>query len=181
MTDGLQIQAEDYQRFFQKTKQASGTIRTRTRRRIRDAGKRHGSEIVTEGAKGLPRRGGLSAHVGRKGRAPTVSLTATGARLVLGKKKGPQIGRMNQGSLRHPVFWVYWRKGPGRSASKLQRLRHRVGLSPAILSDPADRSTWKWVAQDIPAGTFTDAAQKYLPEIRDEVAKEMHKVLEELG
>lgn len=177
----VRIDASDYDRFFQRTKDASGKIRARTRKRVRDSARRYGPGIVAEGADRLPSGGGLSQHVASKGKSPTVSLTATGARLVLGKKKGPQIGRMDAGLLRHPVFWVYWRKGPSKGASRLTRLKAAVGLSPAILSDPKDRTTWKWVAQDIPGGSFTEAAEKRLPDIRDDVAREIHNVLEELG
>ena len=178
---GLHVEAGDYERFFQRTKDASGKIRTRMRKQVRDSGRKYGDEIVEQGAEKLPHRGGLDKHVASKGRRPTVSLTSTGARLVLGKKKGPQNGRMNEGNLRHPVFWVWWRKGPKRGASKFQQIRHTIGLSKAILSDPAKRDTWKWVQQDIPAGTFTDAAEKYLPAIRDDVARAVTEVLKELG
>lgn len=164
MADGLRIDASDYERFFQKTKVASGQVRTRTRKRVRDAGRRYGPEIVREGAEGLPRRGGLAEHVVSKGRSPTVSLTSTGARLVLGKKKGPQIGRMDAGQVRHPAFWVWWKKG-----------------DKPVLSVPSDRKTWKWVQQQITGGTFTTAAEKRLPDIRDEVAREMQAVMKELG
>ena len=66
--------------------------------------------------------------------------------MILGKRKGPQIGRMDEGSLRHPTY----------------------GRKP-------------WVAQSIPAGTFTAALEKRLPDMRDAVAVELHKLIEELG
>ena len=150
--DGLQVNAADYEKFYQRTKGAPGRIRTRTRKRVRDSGKKYGREIVEQGAEAMPRRGGLAEHVATKGRNPTVSLTSTGARLVLGKKKGPQIGKLNEGQLRHPA-------------------QHR---SP-------DRKTWKWVSQPVPAGSWTEAAETYLPEIRDDVAREINEVLKELG
>lgn len=177
----VSIDASDYDQFFRRTKEASGKIRTRARKRVRDSARKYGPGIVAEGAEKLPSGGGLAQHVASKGRNPTVSLTSTGARLVLGKKQGPQIGRMDEGNLRHPVFWVYWHKGPAKGASRLTRLKAAVGLSPAVLSDPADRSTWKWVAQEIPGGSFTEAAEKRLPDIRDDLAREIHNVLEELG
>jgi hypothetical protein len=161
---GLRIEADDYQRFFTATKAMSGRLRSQIRKRVRDSGRRYGPDIVAEGAEGLPHRGGLSAHVAAKGRNPTVGLTSTGARLMLGKKKGPQIGRMNSGQLRHPVFYVWWKKG-----------------ETAVLSVPGDRKTWKWVQQDITPDTFTQAAEKRLPEIRDDVAAEVRAVLRELG
>lgn len=181
MADGVRINAEDYERFFNKTKGLSGKVRTRVRKQVRDSGRKHGREIVEGGAEKMPRRGGLQADILAKGKNPTVSLTSTGARLVLGKKKGPQLGRMNEGQLRHPVFYVWWKKGPGRDAGRARRALHAVGLSKAILSIPGDRKTWKWVAQGVAKGAWTEAAEKFLPEIRDEVAHEIDNVLKELG
>lgn len=152
MADGYSIRADDYREFYQRTKAASGKIRTRTRKRLRDSAKRHSEGIVSEGAAKLPHRGGLDDHVATKGRNPTVALTATGARLVLGKRKGPQIGRMNEGDLRHPLF------GRKRSA--------------------AGKSLW--IPQEIAAGAWNEPIEKRLPDIRDDVARELDAVLKEL-
>ncbi len=152
MAGGLRIQAEDYRAFYEKTRAMSGPIRTRVRKQLRDSGQKYGAQIVAEGADAMPRRGGLQADILAKGRKPTVSLTATGARLVLGKKKGPQIGRMNEGSLRHPA----WHHSP-------------------------DRKTWRWVSQPVPAGSWTEAAEKRMPAIRDDVATELDHLLKELN
>lgn len=104
MADGLRINAEEYVAFAAKLKTMEPKIRNGVRKRIRESAKAFGPEIVREGAEPLPDRGGVEAAVVAKGRAPTVAQTSTGVRLVLGKKKGPQIGRMNEGNLRHPVF-----------------------------------------------------------------------------
>lgn len=147
MAGPLRIQADEYRRFFAATKAASGKIRTRARKRIRDTAKTMAPGLVQEGADAMPSRGGLAEHVASKGRNPTVSLTATGARLVLGKKKGPQIGRMNEGNLRHPLY--------------------------------GNRKVW--LPQPVPAGSWTEAAEKRLPKLRDEVAREINQVMKELG
>lgn len=147
MSDGLRVNADEYERFARKVKTVDRVTRNGVRKRLRDSAKQFGPGIVSEGAEELPRRGGLASHVASKGRNPTVSITSTGARLVLGKKKGPQIGRMNDGNLRHPLY--------------------------------GNRK--RWITQSVPAGTFTEAAEKRLPEMRDEVAKELTKILGELG
>ena len=52
----------------------------------------------------------------------------------------------------------------------------------AMLSLQAEQEAQgEWVAQDIPAGTFTQALEKRLPDMRDAVAVELHKLIEELG
>lgn len=152
MTSGFSIRADDYQEFFRRTKEASGKIRTRMRKRVRDSVKQSANGIVSEGAGKLPHRGGLDDYVAAKGKDPTVSLTATGARLLLGKKAGPQIGRMNKGNLRHPLF--------GRKKSK------------------AGKSLW--ISQSIAEGSWNEAIVERLPRIRDDVAREMDAVLKEL-
>lgn len=149
----VSIHADDYRKFYELTKSADRNIRIAARKRIRESAKRYGTEIVSEGSRAMPRRGGLADYVAAKGHTPTVSQTATGARLVLGKKAGPQIGRMNDGNLRHPLF--------GRRKSE------------------AGKSLW--VDQSVPAGSWTEAIQKRLPDIRDDVAKELDSVLKELN
>jgi hypothetical protein len=104
MADGLRINAAEYVRFAALVKTFDRKVRNGIRKRIRESARAFGPEIVQEGAEPLPDRGGVEAAVVAKGRAPTVAQTSTGVRLVLGKKKGPQIGRMNEGNLRHPVF-----------------------------------------------------------------------------
>ena len=102
------INADEFKAFAAKLKTVDRKLKTRLRARIRKVALVEGPGIVSEGAEGLP--GGLAGHVQSKGARPTVSQTATGVRLVLGKKAGPQIGLMDQGNLRHPTFgrppWV---------------------------------------------------------------------------
>lgn len=146
------IDVEDYRLFYKLTRDADKKVRLAARKRLRESAAKFGPEIVTEGAKKMPRRGGLAAYVAEKGANPTVSATATGARLVLGKKAGPQIGRMNAGNLRHPTF--------GRKKS-------------------ADGKSL-WVAQKVQGGSWSYAADKRMPKIRREVAKEMQAMIKEL-
>lgn len=102
------VNAAEFQAFAAKLKTADRKLKARLRRRIRQVALAEGPEIVQEGADGLP--GGLAEHVVAKGARPTVSTTATGVRLVLGKKAGPQIGKLDEGSVRHPTYgrppWV---------------------------------------------------------------------------
>jgi len=102
------VNAAEFAAFAAKLKTADRKMRTRLRARIRKVAQAEAAGIVSEGAEGLP--GGLAGHVQAKGARPAVRQTATGVELVLGKKAGPQIGRMNDGNLRHPTFghrpWV---------------------------------------------------------------------------
>lgn len=152
MAGRVGVDVEDYRRFYQLTKDADKRVRLAARKRLRESAKKFGPEIVAEGAKKMPRRGGMADYVAEKGANPTVSATATGARLVLGRKAGPQIGRMNAGNLRHPTFGRT-KSGDGKSL---------------------------WVAQKVQGGTWSYAADKRMPKIRREVAKEMRTMIKEL-
>ena len=102
------VNAAEFQAFAAKLKTVDRKVRTRLRKRIRQVAQAEGPDIVAEGAESLP--GGLAGHVVAKGGRPTVRQTANGVELVLGKKAGPQLGRMDEGNLRHPTFgrppWV---------------------------------------------------------------------------
>jgi hypothetical protein len=138
------VNAAEFTAFAAKLKGAERGVRTRVRKALREAARPLAAEVVPEGAEGLP--GGLAAHVVATGGRAIISQTATGVRVILGKRKGPQIGRMDEGNLRHPTY----------------------GHKP-------------WVAQDIPAGTFTAALEKRLPDMRDKVAAELQHLMGELG
>ncbi len=138
------VQAEDFTRFAAKLKSADRKVRNASRKALREAAKPLAAEIVPEGVEDYP--AGLAAHVVATGGKAIVSQTSTGVRVILGKRKGPQIGRMNAGNLRHPTY----------------------GRKP-------------WVAQDIPADTFTAALEKRLPDMRDKVAAELQHLMGELG
>ena len=102
------VQAEDFARFAAKLKGADRKVRNASRKALREAAKPLAAEIVPEGVEGYP--AGLAAHVVATGGKAIVSQTSTGGRVILGKRKGPQIGRMNSGNLRHPTYghkpWV---------------------------------------------------------------------------
>lgn len=104
MPDGLRINADEWETFYRRTNAVAKDLKSKIRRRMREVVKPLGPDIVREGAADLPSGGGLAEHVASKGGAPTVGQSSTGARLVLGKKRGPQIGRMNEGDLRHPLY-----------------------------------------------------------------------------
>ena len=137
------VQAEDFTQFAAKLKGVDRKVRNASRKALREAAKPLAAEIVPEGVEDYP--AGLAAHVVATGGKAIVSQTSTGVRVILGKRKGPQIGRMNSGNLRHPTY----------------------GHKP-------------WVAQDIPADTFTAALEKRLPDMRDAVSDELHKLIEKL-
>lgn len=162
MAEPLRIDADEWRAFAAKLKGVEKKTRLQVRRRLRDVAKEIGPEIVREGSAEMPHRGGLDEYVARKGARPTVSQTSTGARLVLGKKSGPQIGRLNAGNLRHPVFAG---RNPGKESAVAGRDRRR-GL--------------KWVDQSVPAGSWTKAVQARAPKLRKAVAEEITKIMREL-
>lgn len=138
------VQAEDFARFASALKGAERQVRNRMRKALREAAKPLAAEIVPEGVEDYP--SGLAAHVVATGGKAIVSQSSSAVRVILGKRKGPQIGRMDEGSVRHPTY----------------------GHKP-------------WVAQDIPAGTFTEALEKRLPDMRDAVVAELEHLMGELG
>ena len=139
-----EIDTAEFKAFAAKLKAVEPKVRNHMRKGLREAAKPLAAEVVPEGAEDLP--SGLAAHVVATGGRAIVSQTTTGVRVILGKRKGPQIGRMDEGSLRHPTY----------------------GRKP-------------WVAQDIPADTFTAALEKRLPDMRDKVAAELQHLMGELG
>ena len=136
------VNAAEFEAFAAKLKQAERKVRGAVRKGIRDAVRPLTEGVVAEGAEGLP--SGLAAHVVGKGARPQTRQSAKAVTVVFGKKAGPQIGAMDEGSVRHPTF----------------------GRKP-------------WVSQPIPAGTFSEALEGRLPEVRKAVAGQIEKAMGE--
>ena len=136
------VNAAEFEAFAAKLKQADRKVRGAVRKGIRDAVRPLTEGVVAEGAEGLP--SGLAAHVVGKGARPQTRQSAKAVTVVFGKKAGPQIGAMDEGSVRHPTF----------------------GRKP-------------WVSQPIPAGTFSEALEGRLPEVRKAVAGQIEKAMGE--
>lgn len=136
------VNAAEFEAFAAKLKQAERKVRGAVRKGIRDAVRPLTEGVVAEGAEGLP--SGLAAHVVGKGARPQTRQSAKAVTVVFGKKAGPQIGAMDEGSVRHPTF----------------------GRKP-------------WVSQSIPAGTFSEALEGRLPEVRKAVAVQVEKAMGE--
>ena len=102
------VNAAEFEAFAAKLKQAERKVRGAVRKGIRDAVRPLTEGVVEEGAEGLP--GGLAAHVVAKGSRPQTRQSARAVTVVFGKKAGPQIGAIDEGSVRHPTFghkpWV---------------------------------------------------------------------------
>lgn len=139
----VRVNTAEFDAFASKLKGVDKKVRARVRRRLRDSAREFAPEIVSEGADAMP--GGLRDHIVAKGSRPTISQTAAGVRMVLGKKAGPQIGAMNAGGVRHPTY----------------------GHRP-------------WVRQSVEAGSWTEALEKHLPDVREAVVKEVTKIMREL-
>lgn len=104
-------------------------------RAARDVAKPLGEAVVREGAQTLPARGGLRQRVRTGGRVtvtsqlggPTPRVTMT-----LRNRYGYQLGRMERGELRHPIW-------------------------PRVTQS---RDEWDWAEQRVPAGKFTAAFER---------------------
>lgn len=105
--------AEDWRRLARGLKAADAPIRRSIRKGLRDVAKPLGVDMRDAGAAAMPRRGGLSARVARS----TVSLRTAGGlgagarvEVALRTKEGYDLGGMDRGLIRHPVFdtgaWV---------------------------------------------------------------------------
>lgn len=123
MPDSVHANVAEYREFAARTAKLPSKIRSGVRKRLRDVARPIGLQVLAEGAKALPGR--LAEHVVAKARTPVLSQTATGARIVLGSKKGPQLGRMDAGQNRHPTYGhAPWKEQPvpaGSFSEEFQR------------------------------------------------------------
>lgn len=102
------VNVEQFRVFAGQLKQADRKVRGAVRKGIRDAVRPVVDGVVAEGAEDMP--GGLAAHVVAKGSRPQTRQSANAVTVVFGKKSGPQIGALDEGSVRHPTYghkpWV---------------------------------------------------------------------------
>lgn len=99
----MQVDARGFAEFAAKAKAVEPKVRRGINQSLRDIAKPVGVEAIKAGAAGMPHRGGLASRVASRGRV-SVTRTATSVRMILGGRKGPWIGRFDEGSLRHPTF-----------------------------------------------------------------------------
>jgi hypothetical protein len=86
------------------------------------------------------------------GKNPSVSLR------VKGRVRGRHVTRLNRGILTHPVF--------GTEAQEALAMRHGAG--------------WAWVSQDIAPGFFDSPVERAGPQVREEVARAVRRVIDHI-
>ena len=147
---GLEIRgADDWRRLARGLKGSDAPLRRHIRKGLRDVGKPLGIDMRTAGAAAMPKRGGLSARVARSSvTLRTAGGLGAGARIevALRTKEGYDLGAMDRGLIRHPVF-----------------------------------DTGAWVAQAVPANSFSDAFDRGAPKVRVALAREIDRALDEIS
>lgn len=111
----LDVDTADYKAFAQRLKAADRKVANALRKRVREAGAPLAAAVAQDGPNGLPESGGLAESL----RAAKPGLQMTQTRLAvkitgaLGTRTGKtsDLGAINRGRLRHPV----WAR-PGRKA-----------------------------------------------------------------
>lgn len=133
MPDELRLaHFDEFGKFAANLKEADKALAAKVRKGIRDEAKPVAVEVIKEGARKVPARGGLRAIVEQA--APTVTLTSRGVSLNLYNRRRTNLSALDRGYIRHPVF-------------------ARASLT---------RQQWKWVKQMTPQtkNAFTDAFGK---------------------
>ena len=157
-------------------------IARNVRQALTDAAVPAGEKSIAEGSDSMPARGGLRDRIIAGGRA-TVRLRKDSADVTLTNREGIQLGPINKGQLRHPVF-----ARAGMSNAEASRMvSEAVAESGGKLKYGMRRAVSRlrnkgrtWVTQQVPACTYTKAIEGRLDEIRPRVADAVDKALREL-
>ena len=98
----LEVDVSDYKAFYERLKAADRSVQSSVRRRLAQVGKPLAEAIVRDGPEGLPEGGGLTQWL----RAAKGSVSVTKTRLTIQVSKGRKsdLGALNRGMLRHPVY-----------------------------------------------------------------------------
>lgn len=113
--------SEDFLRLAAKLDEGDRKLNNGIRRRLREVAKPLGSEVRDTLAESMPRRGGLSAMIGRS----KVSVSSTSERVEIRvRSAGHDLEAMDAGMLRHPTFghkpWVGQSVPSGSAAKALE-------------------------------------------------------------
>jgi len=113
--------SEDFLRLAAKLDEGDRKLNNGIRRRLREVAKPLGSEVRDTLAGSMPRRGGLSAMIGRS----KVSVSSTSASMhIRVRSAGHDLEAMDAGMLRHPTFghkpWVGQSVPSGSAAKALE-------------------------------------------------------------
>ncbi|HQA14618.1 MAG TPA: hypothetical protein PLD94_10625 [Ornithinibacter sp.] len=116
--------SEDFLRLAAKLDEGDRKLNNGIRRRLREVAKPLGSEVRDTLAESMPRRGGLSAMIGRS-KVSVSSTSDTGERVEIRvRSAGHDLEAMDAGMLRHPTFghkpWVGQSVPSGSAAKALE-------------------------------------------------------------
>lgn len=117
----LDVDVADYKAFSARLKGAEKPVKASLRKRMREAAKPLAEAVAKDGPDGLPSRGGLADTL-RQAR-PGLQMTQTRMAIKLTGLKGlrtgktSDLGAINRGRLRHPVY-----ARPGRKAGWVNQL-----------------------------------------------------------
>ena len=98
----LDVDASEYKAFAKKLKGAERSVARDLRKRLRAAGKPLAEGLVQDGPEGLPSSGGLADWL-RQSKG-TVSMTQSRLEIKLSRGGRHDLGAINRGQLRHPLY-----------------------------------------------------------------------------
>lgn len=98
----LDVDISDYKAFAAKLKGAEKSVARSLRKRLRDAGKPLAQGVVEDGPEGLPSSGGLADWL-RQSKG-SVSMTQSRLEIKLARGGRHDLGAINRGQLRHPLY-----------------------------------------------------------------------------
>ncbi len=168
------IDLSEYKEMSAKLKKAAPEIRAALRKELRDLGRPIGEKVREEGARSLPKRGGLSGNV--LSARLSVGINAGGISLSLGgRKKRKGEGQLRQiddsGLIRHPVF------GRVRKVGRIKKGKLTAGRTVTSASG------WKkspWSITRTAPGQYTAAFLRRKEEVQDALGDEVGAILRRL-
>jgi len=176
------VDASDYTRLAGKLRDADKAIAKQVRAELADAAKPFGEEVIRDGSDGMPRRGGLRELLQQGGRV-SLRMRSDGVDIALQNRDGVQLGPLNKGSLRHPVF-----ARAGMSSREAGALvddavrstggRLKYGRRRAVSRVRNAGRVWR--TQTVTADTYTKAAEQRMDKVRPRVEQAIENALKEL-
>lgn len=148
--------ADDLDRVARALKDAADKdLQKRVSAAMREVARPIGRQVLEEGARALPSRGGFASYVEEKGRVlVSNSLRGRVASVeVILRNKGVQFKAIDAGRLRHPVF------ARGTQA----------------------RNDWPWVTQAIRPGAFSRPFEEKAATARGEIIEAAQGVLDQVA
>lgn len=142
------VQVEGFDAFGRAAKAAPKELQKQVRKALRDATKPLGRTVITEGLQAMP--GSIPDHYARATGRAVPSSGWAGVQLALGGARKKNLDILNRGMIRHPLF--------GRTKTTDGRSL--------------------WFMNNVPANTFTDAAQHHLPELSQAVTGALEATLD---